>query len=52
MKRLILILNLALIGAMVIGACATPTTEVASPVAPAVTEAPVVTEAPLPVCLE
>jgi len=46
MKRLILILNLVLIGAMAIGACATPTTEVASPVAPVATEAPAATVPP------
>lgn len=52
MKRLILILNLVLIATMVIGACSKPTTEVASPEAPAPTEAvattvePVATEVP------
>ncbi|MFZ0533167.1 MAG: sugar ABC transporter substrate-binding protein [Anaerolineales bacterium] len=39
MKRLILILNIVLIGAMVIGACGTPTSESSNPVAPAATEA-------------
>jgi multiple sugar transport system substrate-binding protein len=43
MKRLLLIINIALIGAMVIASCATPTTQVTSPEVPAVvTEAPVV----------
>ena len=46
MKRLILIINLVLIGAMAIASCATPTTQVTSPEAPVATEAPpVVSEA-------
>lgn len=47
MKRLILTLNLVLIGAMVIAACGPAATEVTSPAAPVATEAPpVATEVP------
>jgi multiple sugar transport system substrate-binding protein len=48
MKRLILIVNLVLIGSMVIAACGTPTTAVTSPEAPVATTEPAVvaTEAP------
>jgi multiple sugar transport system substrate-binding protein len=42
MKRLILVINLVLIGAMAIASCAAPTTEVASPPAPVATSAPAV----------
>ncbi|HSB67147.1 MAG TPA: extracellular solute-binding protein, partial [Anaerolineales bacterium] len=47
MKRLLLIINLVLIGSMVIAACGTKATEVTSPEAPVATEAPSVTEAPV-----
>jgi multiple sugar transport system substrate-binding protein len=48
MKRLILIVNLVLIGSMVIAACGTPTTAVTSPEAPVATTEPAVvaTKAP------
>ncbi len=46
MKRLILLVNLALIGAMLIASCATPTAQVTSPEAPVTTQAPVATNPP------
>jgi multiple sugar transport system substrate-binding protein len=52
MKRLILIINLVLIGAMVIVSCATPTTEVTSPAAPATTEQPAPAETVPPASVE
>jgi multiple sugar transport system substrate-binding protein len=49
MKRLLLLFNIVLIGSIVIAACGTPTAEVSSPVAPAITSEPstVTTEAPV-----
>ncbi len=47
MKRTLLIFNLVVVIAMLIGACTTPTTPATSPAAPAATEAPVATKAPV-----